>query len=162
MYNNPYMRPYNNAPQQGLYEQIDYEINNLQQMKERMKNNATQVPTNLTQNFQISPLNRETIKYVSSIDEVQKENVIGDTPYFSKDMSIMWLKNAKGEIKSYELKEVVLQDEKDLLISSLQMQIEELRKEVRENAKSDDTNVDEPTSIEESASVQPNKPNKRK
>ena len=161
MYGNPYMQNYNTPfGQQTLNERIDTQIAQLNQMKEQIKNN--QQPTNLTQNFQISPINRETIRYASSIDEVQKENVVNDTPYFSKDMSIVWIKNSKGEIKTYELKEIVFQDERDLLINSLQMQIEELRKEVKQNAKSIDTNDDESASNEKSTNVQSSRTTKKK
>lgn len=131
MYNNPYMRPYNNAPQQGLYEQIDYEINNLQQMKERMKNNATQVPNqqpSINQTFQLAPTNREVIRYANSIEDVQRDVVVGDTPYFSKDMSVVWVKSINGTIKSYELSEIVEKDPKDIQIEYLQAQINELKK----------------------------------
>ena len=131
MYNNPYMRPYNNVSQQGLYEQIDYEINNLQQMKERMKNNATQVPNqqpSINQTFQLAPTNREVIRYANSIEDVQRDVVVGDTPYFSKDMSVVWVKSINGAIKSYELSEIVEKDPKDIQIEYLQAQINELKK----------------------------------
>ena len=59
--------------------------------------------------------------------EVQRDMVIGDTPYFSKDMSVVWIKNTKGEIKTYELNEIIPKDDKDLQIEYLQSQIEELK-----------------------------------
>lgn len=127
MFNNPYMRN-----QQSFYEQIDNEINNLQQMKEKMKN-STPVPTNLTQNFQLAPTNREIMRYVNSIDDVQRENVIGETPYFSKDLSIVWIKSLNGNIRSFELNEIIPKDEKDLKIEYLQAQIEELKKGMKNN-----------------------------
>lgn len=132
MYNNPYINPYNNnIGQQSLNERIDAQIAQLNQMKEQIKN---QQPTNLTQNFQISPINKETIKYASSIDEVQKENVIGDTPFFSKDMSVLWVKNAKGDVKSYELNEIVPKDERDMLIDALMLQIDDLKGRINNDA----------------------------
>lgn len=130
--NNPYARNYNNnLSQQGLYEQIDYEINNLQQMKEKMKNNAMQVPNqqpSINQTFQLAPTNREVIRYANSIDDVQRDVVVGDTPYFSKDMSVVWVKSINGTIKSYELSEIVEKDPKDIQIEYLQAQINELKK----------------------------------
>ena len=57
--------------------------------------------------------------------------VIGDTPYFSKDMSVVWIKNTKGEIKTYELNEIVPLDEKDMQIQYLQSQIEELKGRIK-------------------------------
>ena len=87
-------------------------------MKQQIPQQPIPQATNLTQNFQLAPTNREVIKYASSMEEVQKDMVIGDTPYFSKDMSVVWVKNTKGEIKTYELNEIVPKDEKDLQIKS--------------------------------------------
>ena len=159
MYNSPYLNAY--SPLANIH-RINNQIAELERLKAQIPQNNPQQPPNLTQNFQISPINRETIKYASSIDEIQKENVVGDTPYFSRDMSVVWIKNAKGEIKSYELKEIIFKDERDLLIESLQMQVNELRKEVKENAKSINTNDDEPASHEKSTSIQSSRTTKKK
>ena len=120
MFNNPYA--YN---QQNTLDNLDEQINRLQKLKTQMQ--QPMQPTNLTQNFQLAPTNRDVIKYASSIDEVQREMVIGDTPYFSKDMSVVWIKNTKGEIKTYELNEIIPKDEKDMQIELLQQQINELK-----------------------------------
>ena len=151
MYNNPYMNSYN--PQMTV-DRINAQMNELEKMKQQIQQ-PVQQPTNLTQNFQISPTNRDVIKYASSLEEVNRDMVIGDTPFFSKDMSVVWIKNTKGEIKTYELKEIIPKDERDLLIESLQMQLTELRKEVKENAKSINNDDDEPTSNEKPANIQP-------
>ena len=128
MYNNPYM-PYNN---QSAIDRINTQMAELEKMREQLQK-PVQQPTNLTQNFQIAPTNREIIKYANSIEEVQRDMVIGDTPYFSKDMSVVWIKNTKGEIKTYELNEIIPKDNKDIQIEYLQAQIEELKKEMRRN-----------------------------
>ncbi len=156
MYNNPYMNPYNS---QANIDRLNEQINNLERMKAQMQQPQ---PTNLTQNFQLAPSNRDVIRYANSIDEVQRDMVIGETPYFSKDMSIVWIKNIKGEIKTYELKEIVPMDERDLLIQNLQMQVNELRKEVKTNAKSIDTNDDESNSSKESTDVSVSRTSKKK
>lgn len=153
MYNNPYMNNYaQNYNQQSMNDRIDNQIAQLQQMKEQMKHNQP-VPTNLTQNFQITPTNKDVLKYADSMEEVQKESVITDTPYFSKNMSVMWLKNARGEIKTYELKEIIPKDERDLLIESLQMQVAELRKEIKDNAKPINNDDDESIKNETTTNV---------
>lgn len=125
MFNNPYMNNYNAQPS---IDRINAQINELEKMKEQMQKPIQPQPTNLTQNFQLAPTNREVIKYAGSIDEVQRDMVIGDTPYFSKDMSVVWIKNTKGDIKTYELNEIIPKDEKDLQIEMLQAQIDELKK----------------------------------
>ncbi len=122
MYNNPYMRTYN---QQNMYDQIDNQINQLQQMREQMKNNANQQPA-INQTFQLAPSNLGGLRYFNTLDEVDKEVVYSDTPFFSKDMSVLWLKNNKGEIRTYELKEIIPKDSKDLQIEYLQARIDKL------------------------------------
>lgn len=145
MYNNPYI--YN--PQASI-DRLNEQINNLERMKSQIQQPPVQQP--ITQNFQIAPTNRDVIRYAGSIDEVQRDMVIGDTPYFSKDMSVVWIKNTKGEIKTYELNEVVLKDEKDMKIDFLMAQIEELKKEMKNNESN--ANVDESIKNEESTDVQ--------
>lgn len=141
MYNNPYVSPYNPQP---TLDRINAQINELEKMKTQMQQPVQAPPTNLTQNFQLAPTNREVIKYANSMEEVQRDIVIGDTPYFSKDMSVVWVKNTKGEIKTYELNEIIPKDNKDLQIEYLQAQIEELKKEMKNYEPANV--VDEPTS----------------
>lgn len=153
MFNNPYMANYNpSINQQGFSERIDNEITRLQQMKEQMQK-PVQQPTNLTQNFQLAPTNSHTMRYANTIEDVSRENVYFDTPFFSKDMSVLWVKGVNGNIKTYELNEIVPKDDKDLLITNLQMQIEQLRKEIDSNAKSSNTNDDESTESTKSTNV---------
>ena len=152
MYNNPYMNGYSS---QQTIDRINAQMAELEKMREQLQK-PIQQPTNLTQNFQIAPTNREVIKYANSMEEVQRDMVVGDTPYFSKDMSVVWIKNTKGEIKTYELEEIVPKDDKDLKIEYLQAQIEELKKGMKKNEST--ANVDESTSesseSEESSNVQ--------
>lgn len=160
MYNNPYMNAYN---PQATVDRINAQMNELEKMKQQLQQ-PVQQPTNLTQNFQLAPTNRDVIKYAGSIEEVRRDMVIGDTPYFSKDMSVVWIKNTKGDIKTYELNEIIPKDEKDLQIDLLMSQIEELRGMIK-NEQSN-TNVDESkitkdtTTISESIgeSIKKNKP----
>ena len=149
MYNNPYV---NYNPQANI-DRINSQINELEKIRSQLQQPVQ--PTNLTQNFQIAPTNREVIRYASSMEEVQRDMVVGDTPYFSKDMSVVWIKNTKGEIKTYELNEIVAKDDKDLKIEYLQAQIEELKRGMRKH-ESDDVitkPIAEPIESEESSDV---------
>ena len=161
MFQNPYMPNYynNNYNQQSMNDRIDNQIAQLQQMKEQMKNN--QQPA-INQTFQLAPSNHSGMKYVNTMEEVAKEQVFVDTPFFSKDMSVLWVKDNKGNIKSYELKEIVPLDEKDMMINSLQMQLNELRKELKENAKPNDKYVADTNQDEESTDVSNDKPSTKK
>lgn len=159
MYNNPYLRNYSPGySQQSMYEQIDTQINQLQEMKNQMKNNSVQPSINQT--FQLAP-SHSAMRYVNSIDDVNKEIVYVETPYFSNDLSVLWVKNAKGDIRTYELKEIAQKDDKDLIIESMQLQIKEM-KEMIENAKSTNGNADEPIEVKKSASVSNGRTSKKK
>ena len=79
---------YNTYTPQVSLDRINTQIAELEKMRNQMQQ-PIQTPTNLTQNFQLAPTNRDVIKYANSIDEVQRDMVIGDTPYFSKDMSVV-------------------------------------------------------------------------
>ena len=136
MYNNPYM-PYST---QTNIDRINAQMAELEKMKEQLQK-PMQQPTNLTQNFQLAPTNRETIRYANSMEDVQRDLVVGDTPYFARDMSVVWVKNAKGEIKTYELIEIMPKDDKDIKIEYLQAQIEELRRGLKHEPTND---IDEP------------------
>ena len=145
---------YNTYTPQVSLDRINNQIAELEKMRNQMQQ-PIQTPTNLTQNFQLAPTNRDVIKYANSIDEVQRDMVIGDTPYFSKDMSIVWIKNTKGDIKTYELTEIIPKDDKDLKIEYLQAQIEELKKGmIKDECKPtiDDT-IAEPIEDEKSTSI---------
>jgi len=129
MYGNPYINNYGgNFNPQNTYNRIDEQIAQLQSMKEQIKNSQptpqNQQPS-INQTFQLAPNGNGGIRYVNSIDDVNKETVFMDTPFFSKDLSVMWLKNSTGDIKAYELNEIVQKDEKDLQIEFLIAQQEE-------------------------------------
>ncbi len=134
MYNNPYYSNYN--MQQSL-DNINNNIAELEKLKAQMQNRQNQPAINQT--FQLAPTNQSSMRYANTIEDVNKEMVIGDTPFFSKDLSILWIKNAKGEVKSYELNEILIKDDKDIMIENLQSQINELKGMIK-NEHNGDTN----------------------
>lgn len=154
MFNNPYYNP------QASLDRINNQIAELEKMKQQIPQQLQQ-PTNLTQNFQIAPQTQTGIRYANSIDEVKKEMIISDTPFFSKDMSVLWIKNIKGEIKAYTLAEIVEKDEKDLQIEFLQAQIEELKKGMSTYESSDEY-VNESVESKESSSTKTGRGTKKK
>lgn len=155
MYNNPFINGYN--PQVNI-DRINSQITELEKIRNQIQQPIP--PTNLTQNFQIAPTNKEVIKYANNIDEVSRDLVIGDTPYFSKDMSVVWIKNTKGEIKTYELKEIIPKDDKDIKIELLMAELEELKKGIKNE--SSNANNDESTESKESSNVSVSRTSKTK
>lgn len=123
---------------QPSVDRINAQIAELENLKKQI---PQQQPTNLTQNFQLAPTTG--IKYANSMEEVQKNMIVGDIPFFSNDMSVVWIKCTNGDIKTYELKEIVQKDEKDIKIEYLQAQVEELKKEMKKDESN--TNINEST-----------------
>ena len=113
---------------QNMRDRIDNQIQQVQQQQQNMTQIPMQQPTNLTQNFQLanSPIGNN-FKLVNSFDEVSKEIVLGDTYFLANSLSNLWIKKSNGDIKTFNLEELVQKDEKDLLIEKLQKQIEELK-----------------------------------
>lgn len=155
MYNNPFQ----NYNQQLEREKLDAQIVKLQQMRDGL--NQPMQPS-INQTFQLAP--QGGMKFVNSIEDVKKDIVYVDTPYFSHDLSVMWVKNNKGDIKSFELKEIVQKDQKDVIIDSLQIQLDEMSKKIKEleeNAKSVNEYIDEPIESEKSTSISKSRTTKK-
>lgn len=112
--------------QQGTIDKITNQIKDLENLRAQVQSQNIQ-PTGLTQNFQIAPTNTG-IRFASNIQDVERELVYATTPFFTNDMSQLWMKTPKGDIKTYELTEIIKKDDKDILIESLKAEIEELKK----------------------------------
>lgn len=137
-------------------------INDLQNMRDRidkqlqMVNQTQPQTTPITQNFQIAPNNNNTgIKYVNSVEDVKKELVFADTLFINKERTILWFKNALGDVKTYQIVEIVEKDPKDAKIEELEQKISMLMEE-RENEKRINTNDDGTTSVKRSTNGKSN------
>ena len=150
MYGNP---PYitNAYNPQITKDRIDNQIAQLQQMKDQLPQmSMPQGQPAINQTFQLAPNGQGIMKFANGIDDVGKEVVYNDTPFFSNDLSVMWLKNANGEIRTFSLSEIIQKDEKDMIIESLQIQINELKGRI-DNEQSD--NNDDSKSVKSKKST---------
>lgn len=149
MFNNPYL---NNINSQSNLDRIDTQISELEKLKRQMQQ---PMQPSINQTFQLSSNTKEQLRYANSMEDVQREPITGEVPFFSKDMSILWLKNSQNEIKTYELNEIVPKDEKDIKIEYLMAQIEDLKKEMRINELNAGINdaITEPIEDEKSTNV---------
>lgn len=161
MFGNPY---YN---QQTYQQDLQNIIVNAQNKLNQLNNQTMQQPqtqTPITQNFQIAPTQKNGgLNFASNIEEVKKELVFGDTLFLNNDYTLLWLKNASGLIKSYQLIEIPQLDEKDLKINALMAELEELKKErlEYESTRNDVSNVNESVKDSKSSNVSDNKPSKK-
>lgn len=145
---NPYGNQMYMQDLQGLRDRIDRQM--------QMVNQNQPQATPITQNFQLAPnQTNQGIKYVNSIDDVKKELVFVDTLFVNKEYTQLWYKNASGEVKTYELKEIIELDEKDLKIKDLEAKINMLLKE-KENEQYANENANGTTTIKKSTNGKSN------
>lgn len=133
---------------QNMREKIDRQMQQMQQLNQnQMQQQPT--PTNLTQNFQLAPNptnNELESKYANNIDEVRNTFVMKTGVFVNKDFTSMWVKTTDGNIKTYELNEVIQQDPKDVEINNLKQEIQRMREMINYGNESNvnNSNNDEP------------------
>ena len=129
-YNNPYYMP----------EPRD-------RMERQQLSPAQTTPGNITQNFQLTstPTYGSAFKYANTIDDVKHELVFGDTLFMNRDFTTMWLKNPSGDIRTFDVKEVVILDERDIEIQTLKNELAELKKVIQDATEGIKSTNEQPT-----------------
>ena len=135
----------------SIDKQIETQEGRLNELKQ-MRSQIMQPQPSINQTFQLTP-SQVGIKMVDNISDVEKEQIFNDTPFFSKDMSILWVKNIKGEIKAYSLEEIVKQDERDIEIEYLKNELEKYKKGKENNEKCSNSNGNEPIKEQRPSSI---------
>lgn len=166
MYNN-YM-PNFPMNQQGFNDDyiktIEKEEELLKKKKENYLNRYQQQPA-INQTIQLAPNGNAGIKYVNSIEDVKREFTIVDTAFITNDYTQMYIKNAKGEIRPFEIKEIIPKDEKDILIEKLMSENEKLKGMINDEStseRSSDTTIDEPIKTKSTSNVSVSRTSKAK
>lgn len=141
MNNNPYMNPYintyNQQPMSNMQQVNNYDeyLKYLEKEKERIEkskeqyiNRFQQQPT-LNQTIQVTPTPSQSIglKHVKNINDVNSELVMFETPFVLDDYSTLFIKNTKGEVRTFAMEEIIPKDEKDKIIEQLRLENEELK-----------------------------------
>ena len=128
---------------QNMRDKIDRQMQQMQQLNQQQQQPIPQV----TQNFSIAPTQNNTseleAKYVNNIDEVKNTFVMKTGVFINKDFTSMWLKTTDGNIKTYELNEVIQQDPKDVEINNLKRELEKMREMINYANKSDVDNTND-------------------
>lgn len=128
---------------QNMREKIDRQMQQMQQLNQQQQQPIPQV----TQNFSIAPTQNNTseleAKYVNNIDEVKNTFVMKTGVFLNKDFTSLWVKTTDGNIKTYELNEVIQQDPKDVEINNLKRELERMREMISYDNKSDVNNTDD-------------------
>ena len=142
MNNNPYMNPYintynqqpmNNMQQINNYDDylryLEKEKERIEKSKEQYINRFQQQQPTLNQTIQVTPTPSQSIalKHVKGVEDVNSELVMFETPFVLDDYSTLFIKNAKGEVRTFAMEEIVPKDEKDKIIEQLRLENEELK-----------------------------------
>ena len=128
---------------QNMREKIDRQMQQMQQLNQnQMQQQPT--PTNLTQNFQLAPNsnnNELESKYVNNIDEVKGIFVMKTGVFLNKELNTLWIKNTNGDIRTFELNEIIPQDPKDVEINNLKKELQRMKEMINYDNKSDVDNT---------------------
>lgn len=128
---------------QNMREKID---NQMRQMQQLNQNQMQQQPIpQINQSFQLAPnpnSNELESKYVNNIDEVKGIFVMKTGVFLNKELNILWIKNTNGDIRTFELNEIIPQDPKDIEINNLKLELQRMREMINYGNESDVNNTD--------------------
>lgn len=143
---------------QNMKDRIDRQMQQVQQMNQNQM--QPQMPTNLTQNFQLAPNpsnNELESKYVNNIDEVKNTFVMKTGVFINKDFTSLWIKDVTGNIRTFKTEEVIELDPKDKEIQMLRNEIERMKGMMSNAVEYDNTDIDEPVKKQVTKTVSTNK-----
>ena len=130
---------------QDMREKIDRQMQQMQQLNQnQMQQQPT--PTNLTQNFQLAPNptnNELESKYVNNIDEVKGIFVMKTGVFLNKELNTLWIKNTNGDIRTFELNEIIPQDPKDVEINNLKKELQRMKEMISNESNVNNSDYDE-------------------
>ena len=139
---NPYINTYN--PQASV-DRINAQIGELEKLKAQIPQQPMAQP--ITQNFQLAPNptnNELESKYVNNIDEVKGIFVMKTGVFLNKELNTLWIKNTNGDIRTFELNELVEIDPKDREITMLKQELEKMKERISNESNGNSTVINEP------------------
>lgn len=129
---------------QNMREKIDRQMQQMQQLNQNQMQQQPQIPQ-VNQTFQLAPnpsSNELESKYVNNIDEVKGIFVMKTGVFLNKDLNTLWIKNTNGDIKTFELSEIIPQDPKDIEINNLKQELQRMREMINYGNESNVNNSD--------------------
>ena len=148
-----------NAYEQNLKNIINQANSQLQQLQNQPVQVAPQ-PTNLTQNFQLAPTsnnNELESKYVNNIDEVKNTFVMKTGVFLNKELNTLWIKNTNGDIRTFELSEIIQTDPKDEEINNLRQELQRMKEMIANESNVNNSDNDESNESKNATKLSNNK-----
>ena len=143
---------------QNMKDRID---NQMKQMQQFNQNQMQQQPVpQINQSFQLAPNpsnNELESKYVNNIDEVKGIFVMKTGVFLNKELNTLWIKNTNGDIRTFELNEIIETDPKDREIAMLKKQIEEMKEMMSNESNVNNSNDDGTDEIKNAKKLSNNK-----
>lgn len=139
---------------QNMREKIDRQMQQMQQMNQNQMQNQQPVP--ITQNFQLAPNptnNELESKYVNNIDEVRNTFVMKTGVFLNKELNTLWIKNTNGDIRTFELSEIIDIDPKDKEIAILKQELEKMKEMISNESNGNNTDNDGADESKKSARI---------
>ena len=131
---------------QNMKERIDKQMQQMQQFNQNQIQNQQPIPQ-INQSFQLAPNptnNELESKYVNNIDEVKGIFVMKTGVFLNKELNTLWIKNTNGDIRNFELNELVEIDPKDREITMLKQELEKMKEMISNESNGNSTIIDEP------------------
>lgn len=131
---------------QNMKERIDKQMQQMQQFNQNQVQNQQPIPQ-INQSFQLAPNptnNELESKYVNNIDEVKGIFVMKTGVFLNKELNTLWIKNTNGDIRTFELSELVEIDPKDREITMLKQELEKMKEMISNESNGNSTIIDEP------------------
>ena len=131
------MYPYNSMIRQNYEQNLRNIIDQANGQLQQLQQSQNQIPMQqspITQNFQIAPQsnnpNELQSAYANNIDEVKNIFMTKNGIFVDKDLTVAWFKNTEGNIRTFNLNEIIQKDEKDIQIDDLKKENEEKNYEI--------------------------------
>lgn len=131
---------------QNMKERIDKQMQQMQQFNQNQIQNQQPIPQ-INQSFQLAPNptnNELESKYVNNIDEVKGIFVMKTGVFLNKELNTLWIKNTNGDIRTFELNELVEIDPKDREIALLKQELEKMKEMISNESNVNNSDYDEP------------------
>ena len=144
---------------QSMKDRIDAQMRQMQQLQNQQQQQQ-QIPTNLTQNFQLAPQTNNSeleSKYAENISEVKSTFVMKTGLFINKDFNTLWVKNVNGDIRVFALNELIEQDPKDIEIQNLRNELENMKGMIKNANEPANTIVDAQPTSEKSTRISSSK-----
>ena len=143
---------------QNMREKIDRQM---QQMQQFNQNQMQQQPIpQINQSFQLAPNpsnNELESKYVNNIDEVKGIFVMKTGVFLNKELNTLWIKNTNGDIRTFELSEIIQTDPKDIEINNLRQELQRMKEMISNESNGNNTVINEPNESKTTTKLSNNK-----